>query len=76
MASPQIDVDRFTRSQAQALTTVLELQRAVHLSPNYKQHLSTLILRALPFDDLCVVCQALIPTIHLAQGAAKKAEGV
>jgi hypothetical protein len=62
-----IDAGRFTRTQATALSTVLKIQRAAHVSPNYRQHLSTLVLRALPFDDLCIVTEALLSTIHLAQ---------
>jgi hypothetical protein len=62
-----IDAGKFTRTQVTALSTVLKIQRAAHVSPNYRQHLSTLVLRALPFDDLCVVTEALLSTIHLAQ---------
>jgi hypothetical protein len=69
-----IDVGMFTRIQISALGTVLEIPKAGHVSPEYRRHLSTLILRALPFDDLCIVTKALLPTLHLAQAAAKKME--
>lgn len=63
----ELDTRGFTRTQATALTTILEVQRAAHISPNYRQHLSTLILRALSLDDLCIVTKALLSTLHLAQ---------
>lgn len=65
--SKEVDTREFTRTQATALTTILEVQRAAHLSPDYRRHLSTMILRALSFDDLCTVTRALIPTLHLAR---------
>jgi hypothetical protein len=68
------DLKRLTRSQITALQTVLEIQKSGHIPANYRQHFSTLVLRALNFDDLCIVIRALLSTIHLAQGAAKKAE--
>jgi hypothetical protein len=76
MQSPISDSDlgKFTRTQIEALKTILEIQKSGHIPANYRQHFSTLVLRALNFDDLCIVIRALLPTIHLAQGAAKKAE--
>jgi hypothetical protein len=53
-----IDAGKFTRTQLTALGTVLEIQRAAHISPDYRRHLSTLVLRNLTLDDLSIVIKA------------------
>jgi hypothetical protein len=61
-----IDAGRFTRTQVTALKTCLDIQRAGHVSTDYKRHLTTLVLRTLTLDDLSVVIEALLATMHLA----------